>query len=86
MANGEAELRITANLEGVREALTHMTAELRLTIAEFMKVWEPIERAIGTMTWEEVQTVFPDSNRSDLWKLWEAAADKHQNEANDDGM
>ena len=84
MANGDAELNIRLNLDNVREQLLEATDALRLTIAEFQRVWRPIEEFIGTLSWEEVQTVFPDADLVDLWKLWEAAADKYQNQENDD--
>lgn len=84
MANGEAELNINVNLAGVREQLLEATDKLRLTIAEFQRVWQPIEEFIGSLTWEEAQTVFPDANLTELWKLWESAADKYQNQENDD--
>jgi hypothetical protein len=83
---GEAELNINVNLQGVREQLLKATDKLRLTIDEFKRVWLPIEEFIGSLTWEEVQEVFPDASLTDLWKLWEAAADKHQGrEETEDG-
>lgn len=83
MAKIPDELNIRLNLDGVREELQRVMTELRLTIDEFNKVWLPIEQAIGLMTWPEIQEVFPSADRSELWRMWEAAADKYQDTEGD---